>query len=91
MAWHKFVREISTTLSTHGGMAKFGMDDGYAIRPPDIVFPALEKFARDVQENCLLEWERTKTEVFTWNGTIPLNATEGLSRAGALVNRVFEP
>ena len=72
-------------------MAKFGMDDGYAIGPADILFPALEKFALDVQEQCLLVWEKTKTEVFAWNGVVPENATEGLSRAGVVVDDVFEP
>ena len=69
-------------MSDNGGMARFGMDDGYAIGPPDIVFPAIEKFALDVRQQCLLVWEKTKTEVFAWNGLVPENATEGLTRAG---------
>ena len=48
VAWHKEVRELNSSLKSSGGMARFGMDDGYALGPPDVVFPALEKFARDV-------------------------------------------
>ena len=43
-----------------GGMARGGADDITAIGPPHIVFPAVEAFAREVKERCLLEWERTK-------------------------------
>ena len=72
-------------------MAKFGMDDGYALGPPEIIFPALEKFARDVQERCLLVWEKTKTEVFSWDGELPPRTTPGLTKAGIMVNENFEP
>ena len=54
VAWHKHVRNLNRTLNDHGGMARFGMDDGYAIGPPDIIFPAIEKFAVDVRQQCLL-------------------------------------
>ena len=54
VAWQKFVRELNQTLSGSGGMAKFGMDDGYAVGPSEILFPALEKFARNVEQHCLL-------------------------------------
>ena len=91
VAWQKFVRELDKTLAAYGGMAKFGMDDGYAMGPPEVVFPAIEKFANDVQQHCLLVWEKTKTEVFTWNGIVPNNATAGLTRAGTFIDGIFEP
>ena len=90
LAWHPFVRVLDATLQQVGGMARFGMDDGYAVGPPEVVFPALERFTRDVREVCLLEWQRSKTEVFTWSGVLPAQTTPGLVRAGALVNGVFE-
>ena len=71
-------------------MARFGCDDGYALGPPDIVFPALERFATSLRELCLLEWERSKTEVFLWDGPLPDSTSEGLQMAGATVNGVFE-
>ena len=72
-------------------MAKFGMDDGYAIGPPEVFFPAIEKFAQDVEQNCLLKWEKSKTEVFSWSGALPSNSTPGLTVAGCNVDGVFEP
>ena len=91
IAWQKYVRKLNCSLIDHGGMARFGMDDGYAIGPPEVVFPAIEKFAEDVQQECLLVWERTKTEVFSWNGVIPPNSTAGLTNAGTIVDGMFEP
>ena len=91
VAWHKYVRQLSNTLGEHGGMAKFGMDDGYAMGPSEVLFPAIERFAKDVQEKCLLVWEKTKTEVFTWSGNVPVNCTPGLLRAGTVVDGQFEP
>ena len=67
------------------------MDDGYAVGPSNILFPALEKFAYDVEHQCLLVWEKSKTEVFSWNGILPENCTPGLARAGIVVNDNFEP
>ena len=87
-AWHKDVRVLNATLSASGGMAMFGMDDGYTA---EFVFSALEKFARDVKQRCSLVWEKTKTEVFTWSGVLPDQATPGLTRAGITVDGVFQP
>ena len=55
------------------------------------MFPALETFASEVKNRCLLVWEKTKNEVFTWDGVLPERTTPGLTRAGAVVNGVFEP
>ena len=71
-------------------MAKAGADDINAIGPPHIVFPAVEAFGREVRERCLLHWERTKTEVFTWQGDLPPGAPDGVSLAGENINGVFE-
>ena len=67
------------------------MNDGYGLGPPDIVFPALEKFAIDVHQKCLLSWNHAKTEVFSWSGVLPPRTTAGLRRAGEDVDGVFEP
>ena len=82
VAWHKEVRQLDMTLKESGGMARFGMDDGYAVGSPDTVFPALEKFAIDVHQKCLLSWNHAKTEVFSWSGVLPPRTTAGLRRAG---------
>ena len=52
VAWHPWVRELDKTLAEAGGLARFGMDDGYTIGPAHILFPALNKFAKDIKDNC---------------------------------------
>ena len=74
-----------------GGMARAGADDITAIGPPEVVFKAVEEFGREVRERCLLHWERTKTEVFTWEGGLPVGTPHGLTLAGEQVDGTFEP
>ena len=54
------------------------------------MFPAIEEFGREVEERCLLHWERTKSEVFTWDGVLAPETPVGLALAGEEVNGVFE-
>ena len=61
VAWHPQVRELDRVLAEAGGAAPLGMDDLFAIGPPDVVFLALERFIQDIQETCLLQLERSKT------------------------------
>ena len=91
ISWQPEVRELDAAVAAVGGMTKFGMDDGYVLGPSSVVFTALERFARDVKERCLLQLERTKTEVFTWSGTLPPETTAGMTCAGMDVNGEFEP
>ena len=63
VAWHPWVRELDVTLSQAGGLAKFGMDDGYCVAPANVLFPALVKFSEDIEERCGLELEMSKCEV----------------------------
>ena len=64
------VRQFDTDLSAAGGMARFGNDDGYGCGPPEVVFPALERFEKTIKEECGLTLQRQKTEIFAW-GTLP--------------------
>ena len=77
VAIQPYVRELDAALTGVGGMARFGCDDGYALGPPDIVFPALERFATSLREKCLLQWERSKTEVFLWDGPLLDSTSDG--------------
>ena len=86
-----YVKKMDAVLATGGGIARFGMDDGYGVGPPELVFRALEEFERDVQENCGLELQRTKCEVFNWQGVLPDGTLPGLTLAGAEVAGRFEP
>ena len=59
-------------------MARAGADDVTAVGPAGLVLPAVEEFARQVEEHCLLHWEKTKSEVFTWDGELPPGTPAGL-------------
>lgn len=65
VAWHKFVRKLDAVLAEVGGLARFGNDDGYLIGPASVVFSALDRFAPQVREHCLLRFQVTKTKVFS--------------------------
>ena len=54
---------------------------------PNIVFQAVEEFGREVRERCLLHWERTKTEVFTWEGELPAGTPNGLHDFERVIDR----
>ena len=44
VGWHPEVININNALQPSGGLAIFGNDDGYAIGPAEVVFPAVETF-----------------------------------------------
>ena len=70
-----------------GGWSVFGNDDGYLFGPPDIVFPALERFAGRILARRSMRLQRAKTEVFCW-GELPAGTPADLKRAGMEVNGV---
>ena len=72
------------------GGTVFGNDDGYVFGPPDIVYPALERFSVWILEQCGLRLQRSKTEIFCW-GELPAGTPAGMRRAGMEVNGIFEP
>ena len=71
-------------------MAKGGADDVAAIGPAHIVLPAVEEFAREVQERCLLIWERIKSKVFTY-GELPEGTPTGLTLTEDEIDGAFQP
>ena len=91
VSWHKYVRELDEEVKGSGGMARFGMDDGYVLGPAEVVFPAMERFSESVRRFCHLQLERTKTQTFTWDATLPLETPDGLTLAGEEVDGNFEP
>ena len=91
VAIQKYVVESDTMLATQGGCARFGWDDGYLVGPPNLVFQVLERFAAQAEAHCGLVLQKTKTEVFTWNGMLPPGTTPGLVTAGTVIDGQWEP
>ena len=63
-------------------MVRFGIDDGYAVGPMDVVLDAVQRFAEEVRERCLLQLEWSKTEIFCWDGLLPAGCPAGVTLAG---------
>ena len=72
-------------------MARFIMDDGYCVGPAELVFAAILRFETDIKEQCGLDLQRTKREVFNWSGQMPDDCVPGFTLAGTIVNGNFEP
>ena len=89
VAWHQEVIALDNTLTAVGGMARFGNDDGYAIGPKEVLFPAIAKFAEEIREKHLLELQVRKTEVFSWTGVLPPEAPPGVKLAGVTSDNTF--
>ena len=60
---HPDVRALDAELGLHGGIARFIMDDGYAVGPPDAVFPAVRRFGEAIAE-LGLDLQETKCECY---------------------------
>ena len=91
VAIQKYVVRVNAMLTAEGGCARFGWDDGYLLGPAELVLAALETFSREVEENCGLVLQRSKTEVFSWAGSFPAGTPTGLVRAGQEVAGQWEP
>ena len=73
---------INNALQPSGGLAIFGNDDGYAIGPAEVVFPAVETFRDAIGENCGLTLRLSKCKVYTLTGELPPQTPAGMERAG---------
>ena len=78
------VSQLCRVAREAGGTGVFGMDDGYIIGPPEVIFPALETFERRLREECGLILQREKSEVLSWDGTLPMEASNGMVLARGL-------
>jgi len=61
---HPEVLDLDADVGRYGGAAKFDMDDGYVIGPPDAVFPAVARFALQVRA-VGLELQISKCECYS--------------------------
>ena len=82
VGWHPEVLELNNALQPSGGLAIFGNDDGYAIGPADVVFPAVVQFREAIQLTCGLSLRLSKCLVYTRTGELPPEAPAGMKRAG---------
>ena len=87
----KYLVELDSTLAAVGGMARGGWDDIYPVGPPEVLFPALEKFWEQLWEHCRLERQLTKCFVYSRNGVRPAAMPDMLPLAGEIFDDQFEP
>ena len=90
ISWHRWVEELHNSMVRVGGQAIFGMDDGYIQGKPSHLFPAIERFGNQIRENCGLELEPAKCEVFSWKGSIPPQAPPEYKLSRELVGGSWE-
>ena len=81
ISWHKYVRRLDAAVAAHGGMARFGADDGYC----------LEVFEWEIRDHCALHLAREKIEIFPWDGNRPPGCLPGLKQVGVMVGDTFQP
>ena len=90
MAIQEDVEVLDNRLAAHGGMARFGNDDGYAVGRPEHVFPAVAAFAAAVEAGCSLLLVPSKSEIYCQDSTLPGNSLAGFTLAGAEVAEQWE-
>ncbi len=61
---HGRVKEADMQLAQARGCARFGMDDGYMIRPREVVFRVLAEFAARIKDNCGCELNVHKCQMY---------------------------
>ena len=83
------VELLDTECSEGGGIARAGADDVFAVGHPDVVLPAIQRFAAEVEERCSLRLQWTKSKVYIREGPLPANTPPGLSLAGEQVGDQF--
>ena len=60
-----------------------------AVSPAEIVLLAIQKFAAEVEQRCLLRLQWSKSKVYTREGGLPVDTPAGLSLAEEQVEDQF--
>ena len=63
----KRVKEANGRLEAFGGCARFGMDDGYMVGPPEVVFRVWADFAVGLKTDCGCQLDMSKCKMFSWD------------------------
>ena len=61
----------------------------FAVGPPEIVLPAIRRFAAEVKERCFLRLQWSKSKVYSRAGGLPDGTPHDLSLAGEQVGDQF--
>jgi hypothetical protein len=61
----KRVKEADGKMAAFGGCARFGIDDGYMVGPPAVVFKVLADFAASMKTECGCELNMNKCKMFS--------------------------
>ena len=72
-------------------MVRAGWDDLFPVGPPEVLFPAVERFWKQVAEECGLEPQLSKSEIYSSTGTRHPAMPEDVPLAGKMVDGVFAP
>ena len=70
-AMHPEIKALDAELAPSGGTAKFDQDDGYAAGAAAVVFPAVQRFARELQH---LGLELQLSKCYCYSPTLSLEA-----------------
>ena len=89
--WQRRLRELDATLAAVGGMVRAGWDDLFPVGPPEVLFPAMERFWRLVLEECGLQPQLTKSKIYSSTGNRHPAMPEDIPLAGEMVDGVFFP
>ena len=90
VAIQKDVRQLDVSVSTQGGAALFGNDDGYVVAPLEEAKAAMGIFKQELKDRCGLELQEDKTELFS-NRELSEEELGGMKRAGAPLDGGFAP
>ncbi len=58
------VKKADEKLVAVGGCARFGIDDGYLVGPPELVFGVLAEFLKGLKEECGCEFNMSKCKMY---------------------------
>ncbi len=58
------MKEADAKLAALGGCARFGMNDGYLVGPPEIVFEVLAEFDRGLKRECGCDLNINKCKMY---------------------------
>ena len=87
---HPSLLKLDQACRAGGGLAVAGADDTYAIGPPEVVLPAVQRYSEDIWARANLQLQWTKTKMYSLTADLPDFTPPGITLAGEDVDGVFE-